>query len=110
MEHPHFFTQSTTYPQSAFSKNTEEFKMVAVFFLMMVILYGAVLNTLLGIDSNLRVIAVNLWISSTLYFFSLIPTFWVIRQHHQQNTRSTVFKAAKLTPSNSNNKASKLTL
>ena len=54
----------------------------------MTVVYCAIIIPLFPVMSNVYNLAMNIWVSQASYMFSMLPTYWVIKQYHKQLIRS----------------------
>eukprot|EP00483_Globobulimina_turgida_P007933 UN07949 len=52
--------------------------------IIMGIIEGVVFGPLINPSSNLSTLVLNIWANMSLYIYSLVPTYWVIKQYEKQ--------------------------
>eukprot|EP01084_Bolivina_argentea_P029355 54479_1 len=74
----------------------KELKLILMWMMFMGVIYGGVIAPLINPISNLYILIMNIWTSQGLYVFSLVPTYWVLKQYEKQLSLNSLKKKKKI--------------
>eukprot|EP00483_Globobulimina_turgida_P003945 UN03953 len=63
----------------------KEFLVILLWFVILAVVYYALITPLVPQDLNIRIIVINIFAAICIYVITLISTYWVIQKYHKQH-------------------------